>query len=115
MALATTRPLAKNPCIPCLIPKGSIHELGTSDDFDRHDELERIDDDIRRHQISSAREAIFERGLRIDSKGVKEVLEEGSYVPTVVSDSFNILIPQFTELGFRKLPIRMHSRKLYIT
>jgi hypothetical protein len=46
--------------------------------------LARIDDANRRYQVKVAREHIYEKGNGINSKGVQDLLQETSLVPTKV-------------------------------
>jgi hypothetical protein len=46
--------------------------------------LARIDDANRRHDVQVAREHIYEKSNGINSKGVQNLLQETSLVPTTV-------------------------------
>jgi hypothetical protein len=49
--------------------------------------LARIDDANRRDHIKVAREHIYEKSNEINSKGVQNLLQETSFVPTTVYTS----------------------------
>ena len=50
-----------------------------------------IDNSKQRTFIETARKLIFEKGATIDGERVKNLLDEGSYVPTIVSPLVSLL------------------------
>jgi hypothetical protein len=47
--------------------------------------LARLDDDIKRHDVKTARDLIYEKNYAINSKAVKAILQKQSLVPTAAS------------------------------
>jgi hypothetical protein len=84
IVLAGIRNLGHCPCPRCLIPLTDVHNLGQKRDRARRVTLARVDDLSRRAKVSSAREIIYQKNLRIDSAGVERLLREQSLVPATV-------------------------------
>ena len=85
------------PCPRCLIPKDRTHLLGTKLDEQERTTLARVDDQIYKKDISSAREKIYQKHHPVDSVHVQRLLKPQSLVPIKVypgsffgSHGFNI-------------------------
>ncbi len=80
------------PCPRCLVPKQSIHLLGTQDDRDQRKTLIRVDDSSHRKTISSARKHIYQKQRPVDSVLVQRLLKPQSLVPTNVAHLLNFSV-----------------------
>ena len=58
--------------------------MGMQRDLTQRKTLARIDDANRRGHVKAAREHIYEKSNGINSKGVQNLLQETSLVPTTV-------------------------------
>jgi len=58
--------------------------MGMQRDMTQRKTLARIDDANRRYQVKVARDLIYEKSNGINSKGVQDLLQETSLVPTKV-------------------------------
>lgn len=58
--------------------------MGMQRDMTQRKTLARIDDANRRDHVKAAREHIYEKNNGINSKGVQNLLQETSLVPTTV-------------------------------
>lgn len=58
--------------------------MGMQRDMTQRKNLARIDDANRRYNVKVAREHIYEKRNGINSKGVENLLQETSLVPTTV-------------------------------
>lgn len=97
MQIATLRVLSQYACATCLTPLKYVHQLGTRVDRQRRSHR-RVDNSIRQEKIIKARRLIFERGLPVDSKRVRDILQEGSLLPITVS--FHCLVRRRSKLIF---------------
>jgi hypothetical protein len=61
--------------------------MGMQRDMTQRKTLARIDDANRRYHVKVAREHIYEKNNGINSKGVQNLLQETSLVPTTVFTS----------------------------
>jgi hypothetical protein len=77
--------LGNLPCPRCLVHKSEIHELGTKRDFKRRETKIRVDDDRRRMLVETAREMLYEKGVRPSAKAISNLLASRSLTPTRVS------------------------------
>ena len=62
-----------------------IHNLGMPQDMKQRETLARVDDEIRRGKVESARNIIYNKRFAVDSPAVEILLKEQSLVPTSVS------------------------------
>ena len=62
-----------------------IHNLGMPQDMKQREPLARVDDEIRRGKVESARNIIYNKRFAVDSPAVEILLKEQSLVPTSVS------------------------------
>jgi hypothetical protein len=62
-----------------------IQNLGMKRDMQQRISLQRVDDDIRRSSVSSARKIIYQKNYAVDNDHVEMLLKEQSLVPTAVS------------------------------
>jgi hypothetical protein len=60
--------------------------MGTYRDIRQRKCNARIDSTQRQFRIKRARSFIFEKGVGITGKRVQDLLDEGSYVPTIASN-----------------------------
>jgi hypothetical protein len=82
--IASIRNLGRCPCPRCLIPLDRAANMGMQRDMTQRKNLARIDDANRRDRVKVAREHIYEKSNGINSKGVQNLLQENSLVPTTV-------------------------------
>jgi hypothetical protein len=82
--MASIRNLGKCPCPRCLIPKSRIHNLGLARDMMQRVTMHRVDDHQRRSKISSARDLIYKKNMKVNSAAIETLLGENSWVPTTV-------------------------------
>ena len=61
--------------------------MGMQRDMTQRKTLARIDDANRRDRVKAAREHIYQKKNGINSKGVQDLLQETSLVPTTVYTS----------------------------
>jgi hypothetical protein len=85
--IASIRNLGRCPCPRCLIPLDRAANMGMQRDMTQRKNLARIDDANRRDRVKAAREHIYEKSNGINSKGVENLLQETSLVPTTVYTS----------------------------
>jgi hypothetical protein len=83
--LASIRDKGRCLCPRCLIPLSHVENLGTVQDMKLRKSLARLDDDIKRHDVKTARDLIYEKNYAINSKAVKAILQKQSLVPTAAS------------------------------
>lgn len=62
--------------------------MGTLFDMNTRKEQLRVDDDAHRKKIAKARKLIFKHGASINGVRVQSLLQDGSFVPTKVSEHF---------------------------
>jgi len=86
--LACIKYLSRNPCPRCLIEKEHIPSTGTRGDSQRRSHL-RVDNNLLQNAISKAREWIFEKGLGISAKWIKDTLGSQSQMPNRVRNELN--------------------------
>jgi len=86
--LANIKFLGQCPCPRCLVKKVDVPKMGTKSDMTRREATARVDDDARRWNIKRARKLIFEKGVRIEGKHIRDLLGPQSLVPTRVSFKF---------------------------
>ena len=84
VVIASIRNLGRCPCPRCLIPLDRAANMGMQRDMTQRKNLARIDDANRRDRVKVAREHIYEKSNGINSKGVQNLLQETSLVPTTV-------------------------------
>ena len=65
-----------------------IQNMGMVRDRQQHITLKRVDDDLRRFNITNARRLIYELDYAVDSKSLSNFLNTESWVPTQVSYDF---------------------------
>ena len=65
--------------------KSEIQELGTKRDINRRETKRRVDDDRRRMLVETAREMIYQDGVRPGAKAVSRLLDSRALNPTRVS------------------------------
>lgn len=82
--LSSIRNLGACPCPRCLIPKTRIHNLGKIQDRKERVTKKRVDDNERRHKVTTARKFIYDQHHTVDSAAVDAVLKPQSLVPTTV-------------------------------
>lgn len=63
--------------------------MGTHRDMVQRVSLKRVDDLNRRSRIETAREIIYTKNYKTDSKAVEGLLQEDSLVPTAVGAPFS--------------------------
>jgi hypothetical protein len=90
--IATVRNLGTCPCPRCLVPLTRVHNLGMVRDMNQRVTMARVDDNQRRHNVSSARRFIYELNYSVNSTAVEALLRQESWVPNVVCSQ---LLPNF--------------------
>ncbi|QRV82607.1 hypothetical protein RhiJN_27833 [Ceratobasidium sp. AG-Ba] len=88
--LATIRNGGTCLCPRCTIKTHSVHQLGTPSDTRLRTVKRRVDNEKRRGKVRKARELIYKLGLSVQTKGVEELLQGESYVPTLNAFSCNL-------------------------
>ena len=83
--LASIRNLGQCPCPRCLIPLNRVQNLGMRRDKAQRASLARVDGLERRNRIKAAREIIYAKNYKTDSKAVEDLLRRDSLVPTAAS------------------------------
>ena len=83
--LASIRNLGCCPCPRCLIPLDRVPNMGMCRDMAQRMSLARVDNPERRSRIKAAREIIYVKDYKTDSKAVEDLLRQDSLVPTAVS------------------------------
>jgi hypothetical protein len=78
------------PCPQCLIPLSRVQNLGTILDRKQRKSMARVDDEIRRDKIRTAREIIYQKNYAVDNEHVEAILMGQSLVPTIVSKTMNV-------------------------
>ncbi|KAJ7213049.1 hypothetical protein GGX14DRAFT_620012 [Mycena pura] len=125
--LSTIRNLDGHPCPHCLILKSQIPETGTKNDMKRRKNLRTVTD-WWLLQVDKAREAIFDRGLAVNSAHVEKLLKGNSWVLTknafailanvgVGLNLFGLFVPDVlheVELGTVKAIFIQTVRLLYV-
>ena len=86
--LASIRNLGRCPCPCCLIPLDRVPNMGMRRDMAQRMSLARVDNLERRSRIKAARDIIYVKNYRTDSKAVEDLLQKDSLVPTAVSVYF---------------------------
>ena len=76
------------PCPRCTLPKTEIRGLGTEEDGQKRDELQRKYNRALADKIDSARQLIYKDGYVVNSDRVEAVLKSESWVPSKVSQVF---------------------------
>lgn len=94
------------PCPRCLIKKSALTEMGRFRDMRRRIRDSRTDTIQRQRHIKLARNFIFNKGSAINGARVLALLDEGSYVPTVVRCLLHLYV-QHTDSS------RMHFLSVY--
>ena len=108
--LASIRNLGRCPCPHCLIPLDRVPNMGTHRDMVQRISLERVDDLHRHNCIEVAREIIYMKIFKTDSKAVETLLQEDSLVPMAVGVPF---FPTRLMLMFCCIAGRMHFLTSY--
>jgi hypothetical protein len=72
------------------MPLNHAANMGMPDDMTQRENCARVDDENRRNLIKEAREHIYEKNNGINSKGVENLLQETSLVPTTVCVFFHL-------------------------
>jgi hypothetical protein len=72
------------PCPRCLIKKSALAEMGRFRDMRGRIRDSRTDTVQRQRRIKVARNFIFNKGSGINGARVRALLDESSYVPTIV-------------------------------
>ena len=85
--IASIQNLGHCPCPWCLIPLDHAANMGMQRDMTQQKTLARIDDANRHDHVKVAHELIYEKSNGINSKGVQNLLQETSLVPTTVYTS----------------------------
>ena len=98
--------LGKFPCPRCLVQKSDLGKMGMSRDMKRRKHHPRVDTVHRQRLINTAHKFIFTKGAGIDGVRVRNLLDEGSYVPTIVC-LFHIMVYHCTNV------LRIHSLIVY--
>jgi hypothetical protein len=62
-----------------------IQNLGMPRDIKQQETLARVDDEIRRDKVETARDIIYRQNFAVDGAAVEALLKEQSLVPTSVS------------------------------
>ncbi|KAF8802003.1 hypothetical protein BYT27DRAFT_7226594 [Phlegmacium glaucopus] len=93
--LACIKYLGSFPCPRCLVPNHQISELGTKNDQKRREKLARIDNEHRRDTVELARKWIYEKGINVKSKSIKDLLGPKGWTPTR-----NAFSEKLSPLGF---------------
>ena len=100
--------MGKCPCPRCLIPKDGAHLFGTKRDKKQRTSLARVDKQLYKAKISSARDLIYINNRAVDSVPVQTFLKAQSLVPTEVSASLSSSLLELPLIFFR-----MHSQLDY--
>lgn len=83
--LSTIKSNAEHPCPRCLVKKVDTIKMGMhADMINRHANV-RVDDHVRQITVKRARQLVFEQGISLNSKHLKNILGKFSGVPTIVS------------------------------
>jgi hypothetical protein len=83
--MASIRNLGACPCPRCKVPLSEVALVGKASDRHDRSRLVRVDDHRRKILVSTARRAILERNLAMNSAYVERLLKPESLVPTAVS------------------------------
>jgi hypothetical protein len=81
------RHLGNCPCPRCIIPMDRVHNMGKYRDMSQRVSLAQDDDVHQRSRIEAARQAIYERNIKLDGAAVERLLSGDSLVPAAVSVS----------------------------
>jgi hypothetical protein len=76
---------AEHPCPRCLVKKIDTIKMGTRLDMHYRRVNIRVDNHARQTTVEHARRLVFEQGIPLSSKRLKDVLGKYSGVPTHVS------------------------------
>jgi hypothetical protein len=82
--LSTIKTNAEHPCPRCLVKKIDTIKMGTRLDMLHRCGNVRVDNHIRRTTVERARRLVFEQGIPLSSKRIKDILGKSSGVPTHV-------------------------------
>jgi hypothetical protein len=74
-----------------MIPLSRAKNMGMVLDMKQRKTLARVDDEIRRSKVDSARRIIYQKNFAVDTNAVEELLQPQSLVPTIVSALIEIL------------------------
>jgi hypothetical protein len=88
--VASIRNVGRCPCPRCLIPLVCVQNMGMHRDMMQCMSLARVDNLEWRRRIKAAREIIYLKNYKTDSKAVEDILQQDSLVPTVVSVYFSL-------------------------
>jgi len=69
-----------------------LQRMGMPQDRQQRVTLKRVDDDARRFSIANARRLIYERNYAVNSKSLANFLNAESWVPTLVSCNFLLVV-----------------------
>ena len=83
--LSTIKKNAEHPCPRCLVKKVDTIKMGMKLDMRSRCDNIHIDDHIRQTMVDIGRRLVFEQGIPLVSKQLKEVLRTFSGIPTHVS------------------------------
>ena len=101
--LASIRNLGRCPCPRCLIPLDRVPNMGMRRDMAQRMSLARVDNPERRSRIKAAREIIYVKDYKTDSKVVEDLLRQDSLVPTAVSVYLAMSLLMLTSCCIRML------------
>jgi len=73
-----------------MVKKSQISELGMKRDDAHRVREARVDDMHYRCRVESARRYIFQQGKGVKSAAVEDILSQDSYVPIMVSNTFQV-------------------------
>jgi hypothetical protein len=88
--LSTMKSNAEHPCPRCLIKKIDTVKMGKRSDMNYRRVNMRIDDHVRRTRVEHARRLVFEQGIPLSSKHLKNVLGSFSGTPTRVGPTAGV-------------------------
>jgi hypothetical protein len=95
--LASIRNKGQCPCPRCLIPMSHMQNLGMPRDIKQRETFARVDDEIRRGKVETARDIIYRQNYAVNGVAVEALLKEQSLMPTSVSlfRSIHIFLERF--------------------
>jgi hypothetical protein len=85
--LASIRNMGRCACPRCLIPMSRFQNVGKTRDMQQRVSLQRVDDEVKRSTVATAREIIYQKKYAVDNENVETLLKPQSLVPTAVSGS----------------------------
>jgi hypothetical protein len=88
--VASIQNLGRCPCPRCLIPLVRVQNMGMRRDMMQCMSLARVDNLEWHRRIKAAREIIYLKNYKTDSKVVEDILRQDSLVPTAVSVYFSL-------------------------